>query len=125
LLESPHDDVRLALVADLEKRLAGASESVDPARSLDPERLRLLWASVLLNVRRGGRAKPGVIGQVALRLERRPEEAEQLLPLLGVALRSVRAPERKAALAALVRMVERRPDAKHLVQTALPELQWA
>jgi hypothetical protein len=125
LLESPHDDVRLALVADLEKRLAGASGPLDPARSLDPERLRLLWASVLLNVRRGGRAKPGVIGQVALQLERRPEEAEQLLPLLGVALRSVRAPERKAALAALVRMVERRPDAKRLVQTALPELQWA
>src|SRR5262249_39395269 len=98
LLESPHDDVRLALARDLEARLAQADGAPDLSLALDPDRLRLLWASVLLNVRRGSRVKPRVVDQVARRLALRPEEAELLLPLLGVALRSLRGPERKAAL---------------------------
>ncbi len=127
LLESPYDDVRLALVTDLDARLSRANLAgvLELSRVLDPERLRLLWASVLLNVRRGGRVKPGVVQQVAQRLAGRPDEAEQLLPLLGLALRSVRAPERRAALAAVVRLVEDRPDAISFVRKALPELQWA
>ncbi len=113
LLESPYDDVRLALVPHLEAMLSRANlvGGLELSHELDPERLRLLWASVLLNVRRGGRVKPGVVQQVAQRLAGRPDEAEQLLPLLGLALRSVRAPERRAALAAVVRLVEDRPDA--------------
>jgi hypothetical protein len=127
LLESPYDDVRLALAADLDGRLkqAKADGAIELARSLDPDRLRLLWASVLLNVRRGGRVKPRVVEQVARRLAQRPDEAELLLPLLGVALRSLRLPERRAALAAVVRLVEDRPDAAPLVRKSLPELQWA
>ena len=127
LLESPYDDVRLALAADLDARLKLAKEdgALELSRALDPDRLRLLWASVLLNVRRGGRVKPRVVEQVAQRLAHRPQEAELLLPLLGVALRSLRLPERRAALAAVVRLVENRPEAAPLVQKALPELQWA
>ncbi len=127
LLESPYDDVRMALAADLDERLkmARAEGDLEVSRDLDPNRLRLLWASVLLNVRRGGRLKPRVVEQVARRLAHRPEEAELWLPLLGVALRSLRLPERRAALAAVVRLVEHRPEAAPLVQMALPELQWA
>ena len=127
LLESPYDDVRLALVTELDAMMSRANPAsiLELSRALDPERLRLLWASVLLNVRRGGRVKPGVVQQVAQRLAGRPEEAEQLLPLLGLALRSVRAPERRAALAAVVRLVEDRPEAAPIVRKALPELQWA
>jgi hypothetical protein len=124
LLESPHDDVRLALAAELEARLSGGPDPLELSPALDPDRLRLLWASVLLNVRRGGRVKPGVIGQVARRLALRPEEAGQLLPLLTVALRSLRGPERRAALAAVVRLVEHHPDAAPLVRLSIPELQW-
>jgi hypothetical protein len=125
LLESPHDDVRLALARDLEARLAKADGAADLSLALNPDRLRLLWASVLLNVRRGSRVKPHVVEQVVRRLAQRPEEAEMLLPLLRVALRSLRGPERNAALAAVVRLVENRPESAPLVQKALPELQWA
>jgi hypothetical protein len=127
LMESPHDDVRLALSADLAARVkqARGDGTVDLSLALDPDRLRLLWASVLLNVNRGNRVKPRVVEQVARRLARRPDEAELLLPLLAVGLRSLRAPERRAALAAVVRLVEGRPEATALVQKSLPELQWA
>jgi hypothetical protein len=127
LLESPYDDVRLALATDLDERLrrAKADGALDLSLALDPDRLRLLWASILLNVRRGSRVKPRVVEQVARRLAHRPEEAEQLLPLLGVALRSLRGPERNVALAAVVRLVANQPEAAPLVQRSLPELQWA
>ncbi len=126
LLESPYDDVRLALASELGARLdaAGRSDAHELKRALDPERVRLLWASVLLNVQRGGRAKPGVVRQVADRLGHRPDEAALLLPMLAVALRSVRAPERRAALTAVVRLVETRPEAEPIVRQWLPELQW-
>ena len=80
---------------------------------------------MLLNVRRGSRVKPAAVEQVVWRLDRHPAEADQLVPLLSVAMRSLRRPERHAALAAVVRLVERRPDAALLVQQSFPELKWA
>lgn len=112
LLESPHDDIRLALVTELENRAGGVIRRIEG-----------LWAAVLLNVHRGSRAKPGVVGQVLKRLEASPDEAPALLPLLGVALRSVRGPERRAALVAVVRLVERRGEMMSLVRSSFPELQ--
>jgi hypothetical protein len=61
---------------------------------------------------------------VAHRLERRPDEAAKLLPLLSVALRSLRGPERRAALAAVVRLIDRQPAADALIRQTFPELQW-
>ena len=124
LLESPHDDVRLALVAELESR-SGGDDPAKIGRELDPEVLRQLWASVLLNVHRGGRAKPVVVRQLLRRLEASPVDAPALLPLLGVALRSVRGPERRAGLVAVVRLVEGRAEVEPLVRSSFPELQWA
>ena len=94
LLESPHDDIRLPLAADLECQLARGDGKLDLSTVLDPDRLRLLWASVLLNVRRGGRVKPRVVEQVAHRLGHRPEEAEPRYPSLpwGCARSGPRAP---------------------------------
>ncbi len=124
LMESPYDDVRLALTTELEARLRrDRTDAHDLA--LDSDRLRLLWASVLLNVNRGSRSKPGAIEQVARRLAHRPEEAESLLPILTIGLRSLRAPERRAAMAAIVRLVATRPDSEAMVRAALPEWQWA
>jgi hypothetical protein len=115
LLESPHDDIRLALVSKLEARAGGGFG--------ETEGLRALWAAVLLNVHRGSRAKPGVVNQVLRRLEASPDEAPKLLPLLGVALRSVRDPERRSALVAIVQLVERRGEVAALVRSSFPELQ--
>ena len=81
LLESPHDDVRLALVAELETRTEGRRPGANDA--LDPEALRLLWASVLLNVQRGSRAKPGVVRQVRERIERTARRAGKVAPAAG------------------------------------------
>jgi hypothetical protein len=124
LLESPYDDIRLALVAELESRSVGDDPS-KVGREFDPEILRQLWASVLLNVYRGGRAKPAVVRQLLRRLEESPDDAPALLPLLGVALRSVRGPDRRAGLVAVVQLVEARSEVEPLVRSSFPELQFS
>ena len=121
LMESPYDDVRLALVGALELR--GRSAPDLATGDLDAERLRLLWASVLLNVHRGNRAKPIVVRQLLRRLEARPGELAQLLPLIAVALRSARGPERRAGLVGVVQLAERNDTAVSLIRDAFPELQ--
>src|SRR5262249_41647887 len=81
LLESPYDDVRLFLISELESRVAG--RDLDRLGQVEegPDALRLLWASTLLNIHRGSRAKPTVVMQVVRWIERRPQDAESLLPL--------------------------------------------
>lgn len=120
LLESPYDDIRLSLVALMEER-AGQKRRLEVDR-LDDDLLRFAWAAVLLNVHRGSRVKPRVVGQLVRRLERRPEEAGALLPVLAVALRSVRGPEWRAGLAGLVRLLERQPAIREAAETLFPEL---
>jgi hypothetical protein len=123
LLESPHDDVRLFLISELESRVAGQDvERIASLGATGPEALRLLWASVLLNIHRGSRIKPRAVRQVVSWIERRPEDAESLLPLLAVALRSARGPERRAGLAAVAELVARRPQTVSLVNATIPEL---
>jgi hypothetical protein len=63
-----------------------------------------------------------VIQQVAEQIVREPGEADGLLPLLAIALRSVRAPERRGALAALARAAYRTPSLRAALATRLPEL---
>lgn len=124
LLESPYDDVRLRLAASLEERVRGKVLALDSDR-LNAELLRFLWASVLLNIHRGGRTKPLVVTQMVRRLERRPDEAKALLPIMSVALRSVRGPEWRAGLAGVVALAQSRPELESLVRQAFPELKWA
>jgi hypothetical protein len=112
LSESPHDDVRARFVEHLATREA----------SLDPASLRRVWATSLLAIHRGGRLKARVVAQVADRIVREPAEAEQLLPLLAIALRSVRVSERRAGLAAVARAAFAMPSLRAAVARALPEL---
>ncbi len=122
VLESPYDDLRIRLIAVLEDVVRrGQVLPVDQAR-FDPELIRFLWASALLNVHRGSRSKPYVVRQMVRRLQRHPEEAARLLPILAVALRSVRGPEWRAGLAGVVQLVERCPDVAPAVQAVFPEL---
>jgi hypothetical protein len=113
LIESPHDDVRGPLVAALADRVAGA----------DPDAVRLLWAGVLLNVARGGRHKPGVVARVVGRIADHPAEAERLLPVLAVAVRSLRGPEFRSGLAGVVRLAEAKPELASAIRARFPELE--
>ncbi|HVK14393.1 MAG TPA: hypothetical protein VM597_36980 [Gemmataceae bacterium] len=113
LIESPYDDVRGPLVAALSERTAAA----------DPDAVRLLWATVLLNVARGGRHKPGVVNQVVARLAAHPDEANQLIPLLAVALRSLRTTEFRAGLTGVVWLAENKPELLPAIRERFPELE--
>ena len=80
---------------------------------------------VLLAVHRGGRQKLKATAQLAAALEASPEEAESLVPILAAAIRSVRASEQRAGVAAVVRAVDRRPELAGVVGRHFPELQLA
>jgi hypothetical protein len=113
LAESPYDDVKEFFVAHLEAR----------EKHLAPESLLGVWASSLLSVHRGGRAKRTVLSRVTERVIGRAAEAPGLVPLLAVSLRSVRAPERRGALAALARAAFRAPELAKEIAARIPELE--
>ena len=50
LIETPHDDVRLHVVGELERRAKLPGTSID--------QVTIVWTSVLLNIHRGGRSVP-------------------------------------------------------------------
>lgn len=122
LVESPYDDVRLSIVRHLE-RFAEIDTALRVLLARAP--LETIWATVLLNIHRGNRAKRLAAGQIAAAIERDPARAPQLLPLLAVAARSIRAPEFRAGLAAVVRTASRRPDVADQVLRHFPELKLA
>ena len=117
LVETPYDDLRLKVVDYLERRvkLPGA----------DAERLQSVWRSVLLGVHRGGRQKAKAVRQIAQAIVEDPARAQTLLPVLAVAVRSVRGPEARAGLAAVVSAVEAQPQLAEAVTRYLPELKFA
>lgn len=110
--ESPYPDVIAFAVAHLEQQAA----------HFPPESLPHLWATALLAVRQGSRLKPQALRQVASRVVDEPSEADTLLPLLRLMLRSVRPRERRAALASLVSAAYRAPSLRDAVARHLPEL---
>jgi hypothetical protein len=115
LLETPFDDLKLNLVKELERRatLPGTDETA----------LARLWTGVLLNIHRGGRAKLAALRQISEALLRQPKDAETLLPVLAVAIRSVRLPEARGGLSAIVRAADERPEIAELIKRFLPELE--
>jgi hypothetical protein len=122
LLESPYDDIRLPLVEHLEANTKNAAIAIDRSQ-FNPELIRFLWASVLLNIERGHRHKSVVVSQIVNRLTKRPQEAGELLPILSVALRSIRGPEFRAGLTGVVRLLEISPELLAQVKQSFPELQ--
>jgi hypothetical protein len=114
LLETPFDDIRLRLIDHLQ---AKARIPAIPATELTR-----LWSAVLLGVHRGGRQKVKAVGQLAEALADQPDRAPELLPVLVVAVRSIRPTEWRAGLAALMRLVDRRPELESIVAGHLPEL---
>jgi hypothetical protein len=112
LSETPYDDVRAVFLGRLSEMQGNL-----PSGSI----LRV-WTSVILAVHRGNRAKAHAVRQVAERVVSSPAQAQELLPLLQVGLRSLRAPERRGALAALTRAAFLAPSFRALLGVALPEL---
>ncbi len=128
LMESPYSDVRLGLVEQLRRNelpLTQVSQRLVRSRQLDPGLLRVLWSTTLLGIDRGGKHKPAVIKALADRLERQPSEIDELLPILTVAVRSVRSVEFRAGLAALVQLIESKPELAELIEKNFPELELA
>ncbi len=112
VMESPYEDVRRLLAAELAARVAGADQDV----------VRLLWATLLLNLHGGGRNKPGVVRQITARLRAEPTESERLLPLLAVAVRSLRGPEFRAGLSGVVTLFETQEALRPALARQFPEL---
>jgi len=112
LTESPYDDVRAVVIEHARRWRDEAHEAT----------LRRVWSSALLAVHRGSRVKPGVARAVAERIASHPGEAGALLPILGLALRSVRPAERLAAVAAVARAVYASPELRALAHQLMPEL---
>jgi hypothetical protein len=115
LLESPYDDVRTKLVERLKKRQTLPGVKADG--------LAMLWQTVLLNIHRGGRAKLSALAQISRQIANEPQTAGLLMPVVAVAIRSVRPPEARHGLAAVVAAVERAPEVAEAVTRFLPELQ--
>jgi hypothetical protein len=82
-----------------------------------------LWSSVLLGIHRGGRAKLTALKQVSAAVARDPQNAGPLLPVLAVAVRSVRMPEARHGLAAVVQAVDAHPAIADAVKQHFPELE--
>lgn len=114
LAETPFDDLKLKLVDRLALRVKMPSLSAD--------QLAPIWCAVMLGVHRGGRQKLKAVRDIAAAIVATPEQAHQLLPVLAVAVRSVRGPEQRAGLAAVMTLVAARPELANAVQARLPEL---
>jgi hypothetical protein len=118
LTETPFDDVRIRLIEELNKRVAGAPVG-GPVLHQD---FTHVWTTVLLGVHRGSRAKLKALRQISQRIAERPAEAERLVPVLAVAIRSVRLPEARAGLSGILSAVAARPELESVLVKWIPEL---
>ncbi|MEL7370950.1 MAG: hypothetical protein AAFN74_18665 [Myxococcota bacterium] len=114
LIESPFADVRDATVKHLEQWVA----------RIPATHTKALWARTLLSVRNGGRAKQAALRQIAHEVLKNGANADETLPLLAMALRSVRERERRGALAAIARIAHDKPELIPALQAAVPELKF-
>ena len=108
-------------------RCLGASPQTPDRTSLpgtETDALAPIWCAVILGVHRGGRTKLKAITQMQTAILQRPARAAELIPVLTAAVRSLRAPERRSALAAVASIVVQNADLQAEIQRLLPELQW-
>jgi hypothetical protein len=113
LIESPYLEMQRRIVANLNQRIEESSLGG----------MCQLWAIVLLNVHGSGRVKPGIIARLVDRLQRHPQDHAELLPLLSIALRSLRGPEFRTGLVGVVQLVETKAELRGPIRKQFPELQ--
>jgi hypothetical protein len=116
LSETPHDDLRLRFIDYLQRQAELPGTAAD--------QLATVWRSVLLGVHRGGRQKAKAVQQIAQAIIADPAAAESLLPVLAAAVRSVRGPEARAGLAAVMTVLEAQPQLASTILRVLPELKF-
>jgi hypothetical protein len=129
LVETPYDDVRIKLVESLERRSVNLSRRStqhtagrESNHIAERDDYSLLWTAVLLNVHRGNRAKLKSLRQISDAMADRPELAEQLVPVLAVAIRSVRPAEVRAGLSSILSAIAARPELEASLAKEIPEL---
>jgi hypothetical protein len=115
LAETPFEDLRLKFIDHLALR----------EKRPDADKFAPIWCAVLLGVHRGGRQKAKAVRQIADAIADEPNRAAGLLPVLAVAIRSVRGPEMRAGIAAVMSLIARRPELATSVRAKLPELGFA
>ena len=113
LAETPYGEMRTRVVDALQRLHARAIDG--------PGRTRL-WTGVLLDIHRGSRQKPKAIAQLCDALVDGSGSADELVPVLAVAVRSVRRPEMRAGLSGLVRVLDARPDLAPLLAEHFPHV---
>lgn len=121
LVETPYDDIRLPLLAALERKTAGETSG---QAGVSVDAIAPVWSTVLLGVHRGGRAKLKAISQLKHALLKSPNRLPQLLPVLRAAARSVRKPESAAALSAICELAVELPETAKTIFAELPEIAW-
>jgi hypothetical protein len=119
LIETPFADLRLQIVDFLERNAQQRSGTGEA------DRLRTIWTSVLLGVHQGGRQKAKAVRQIGEAIATDPGCTESLLPVLAVAVRSVRGPEARAGLSAVMSALALRPELAMAIRRFLPELKWS
>jgi hypothetical protein len=113
-VESPYDDIRLPLIDVLQRRTVETGLSNDV--------LTPVWSAVLASVHRGGRAKLKAIEQIKAAILKDSQRLDDLLPVLCVAVRSVRGPEMVAGLSAVVEIATVHPELWPAIGSELAEL---
>jgi hypothetical protein len=116
LIETPYEDVRLNLVTILQERAKLPGAGID---ELVP-----VWTAVLLGIHRGGRHKIKALHQISRAISEHPEAAEKLLPVIAVAIRSVRPAEARVGIAAVVQAVEQNGNLREPASRVIGELQF-
>lgn len=114
LAETPHADLRCRLVDAMQR--AGKPR-------IETDGLVSVWTSVLLNVARGHRQKRASLEQIGAAIARDLSLAPRLLPVLAVAIRSVRSPEASVGLAIVVQLATEHESLRPLIEQTLPELE--
>ncbi len=114
LAESPYDDIRKFLAKHLALR----------EKQLPLNSLQHIWASTILAINRGAKAKKLALYQLTERILAHPTNAEALLPLLRISLRSSRPAEQRIAMHAICSILVKNPDIGQIIRRIIPELAW-
>lgn len=119
LMESPYDDVRMRLIEELQTSLHHTRLN----SILVNQDFEAMWKTVLLNIHRGGRAKLKALRQVSQAIIEDVYRADRLIPLLVIAIRSVRPAETRAGLSAILTAISSRPELEAVLSKEIPELE--
>jgi len=122
LVETPYDAVRFSLLDLLGRFLDASPDEMD--KTLSPDQYLRVLSAVVLCVNRGSRSKPKAIQQLASLAIRDPSQADVVVPVLAVAARSIREPEKAAGLSGLATIIDRHPQLAELMGDVIGEWSW-